>query len=381
MNRRRLGLIVALLTIVVAAGWALQRRAATPAARVAAPAVATPPVQLAQADLLTARQLELARVQEFNGNLEAVRSAYIKARVAGEILEVGAREGEAVRAGQVLVRIDPTELDWRQRQAEQNAQASAAQLDIARRALANSRALVGQGFVSPTTLDTALANEAAAQATLQAAQAAVELARKARADATLLAPFDGIVAQRLAQPGERIGIDGRVLELVDLSRLEIEAAVPPEVAPSIRPGAGATLQIDGLAQPLQARVERLNPSAQAGSRAVLVYLSVAPHPALRHGLFARGRIVLETRQTLALPVSAVRIDLARPYLLEVVATPDGTLQVAQRPVTLGPRGWHGGVEMVEIVGGVEAGARVLAERAGLLRQGTPVTLAAAPPAR
>lgn len=371
MKRRLAAAALLLLALATAAIWLLPTRVASPTT--AAPVAATP-VQLGPADLLTVQEVELSEVQDFNGSLEAVRSAFIKARVAGELLEVTVREGEPVRAGQRLVQIDPTESDWRLRQAEQNARAAASQVDIARRALANSRALVGQGFVSPTTLDTAQATEGAALATLLASQAAVELARKARSDTTLRAPFDGIVSQRLAQPGERIGVDGRVLEIVDLSRLEIAAAVPPEAAPSIRPGARATLQIDGLDQALPARVLRLNPSALAGTRAVRVYLGVEAHPALRHGLFARGSIVLQTRRTIAVPVSALRIDQAQPYLLEVVATPDGALQVTRRPVIVGMRGRHEGVDWVELSTGASVGARVLAERAGLLREGTPLTL-------
>lgn len=376
----------AALLLALAAGFTAKRWLSAPApVSDAVPAPAQPAtLVLAPADLVAVRTLPLTRGVDVNGTLKAVRSAYVKARVAGEILEVAVREGEAVRAGQVLVRIDPTELDLRLRQAEHNAQAARAQLDIAQRALANSQALVAQGFVSPTTLDTAQANRAAADATLQAALAAVDLARKARADATLLAPLSGLVAQRLAEPGERIGVDGRVLEIVDLSQLELEAAVPQDVAPAVRVGAPARLRVDGVDGPLDARVARLNPSAQPGTRAVTVYLSVPAQATLRHGLFARGQIALEERRALALPVSAVRIDQARPYVLEVVTRPDGGLQVAHRPVELGLRGQvadAAGADHVEVRSGVSDGARVLTERAGLPRPGTPVTLDAGATAR
>ncbi len=368
----------ALLLLALVVGWAVQRQVSSRSVAPAPAAVQPTALMLTAQDLVELRERPLARGIEITGTLKAERSAFVKARVAGEILDIAVREGEAVRKGQVVARVDPTEVALRLRQAEQNAQAARAQLDIARRALGNSKALVAQGFVSPTTLDTAQANEAAADASLQAALAAVQLARKAEADATLLAPLSGLVAQRLAQPGERIGIDGRVLEIVDLSRLELEAAVPQDLAPRIQLGAPAFLRVDGLDAELSAQVARMNPSAQSGTRAVTVYLTVPPHPALRHGLFAHGRIVLEQRPALVLPLTAVRLDQAQPYVIEVIGTGDGALQTVQRPVTLGAQGRvdHAGGEQVEIVNGLAAGARVLTERAGLVRSGTPVTLAA-----
>ena len=395
MKHRLTAGIVAVAVIALGALWGANRfgafgppraPAAAPGTAPATTAATTPspaasqPMLLGASDLLQVGNVVISRGAEVTGTLKAVRSAFVKARVAGEILAITVREGESVRAGQEVVRIDPTELDLRIQQAEQNARAARAQLDIAQRASANSRALVGRGFVSPTALDTALANESAAQATLDAAQTAVSLARKARADATLVAPLSGVIAQRLAQPGERIGVDGRVLEIVDLSRLEIEAAVPAEVAAPLKIGARARLRADGIDDWLEARVARINPSTQPGTRALLVYLEVQSHPGLRQGMFARGRIAIESRTALAVPLSAVRIDQAQPYLLAVEPAAGDTARVVQLAVSLGMRGEHEGTDYVEITAGAREGARVLAERAGAIRPGTPVTLADTAPA-
>ncbi len=371
--KRHLKWILPLLAVLVLAFGvlrALDKRRSDLAA--AAPAARdTLALDLAPADVVTARRTTLERTLEVSGGLKAVNTAVVKAMVAAELRTLSVREGDGVKAGQVIGQLDTVELDWRLRQAEQNAATAKAQLDIATRALENNRALVAQGFISPTGLETSVNNEAAARATYEAAAAAVALARKARADGTLTAPIAGIVSQRLVQPGERVPVDGRIVEIVDLSRIELEAAVAPEDVVQLAVGQRAALQIDGLADPIGARVARINPSAQTGSRSVLVYLAVDAHPALRQGLFARGRIGVAQIESLAVPLAAVRTDLSLPYVLEVR---DG--QAVLRTVKLGARGEVRGQPWVAVADGLAEGALVLAGSTGAVRDGTPVRLAA-----
>ena len=365
---------VVALAVLGTVGWRIQsgRAAATAAATAASAAVVEPRLELGAADVLTVQRQALTRSLEVSGSLKAVNSAFVKARVAAEIKTLTVREGDTVRAGQVLGQLDATEFDWRLRQAEQQAGAARAQLEIAQRQFTNNQALVAQGFISPTALESSASAETGAQATLQAALAGVELARKARADAVLTAPIAGLVAQRLAQPGERVAVDARILEIVDLSRLELEAAVAPQDLATLRVGGVARLSVDGLDTPLSATVARINPSAQAGSRTVTAYLAVANHPSLRNGLFARGAIALDQHQVLSLPLSAVRTDQAQPYALRVT---NGRAEA--RTVQLGARGQVGGVDSVEITGGLAAGDLVLAASAGQVPTGVRLTLAPA----
>lgn len=363
-----LPLLLAVLLLGALGRTLLQRRAEKLAQAVPA-AKAEAALDLADADLATARRLELTRTLDVSGALKASNSAFVKARVAAEVKSLAVREGDAVRAGQVLAQLDTTEFDWRVRQAEQQALAAKAQVDMAQRTLANNKALVAQGFISPTALEAAVSTEAGAQASLLAAQAAVELARKARADATVTAPLSGLVAQRLVQPGERVAVDARLLEIVDLSRLELEAALAPADAAALRVGQVARLVVEGVAQPIDARLVRINPSAQGGSRNVLAYLELQGQPGLRQGLFARGSIALETRSALVLPASAVRLDQPQPYALKLV----NNSRLAQTPLRLGTPGQAGGaevVEVVEVLEGLAEGDRVLAGSLGSVRTGT-----------
>jgi RND family efflux transporter MFP subunit len=372
------GLVVLVLMALTLMGLraAKARREAAPAVAATTPA-APVALELTEADLTSVRRVELTRSLEISGSVKAVHSAVIKARVAAEVRHIHAREGEAVRRGQLMVEMDPTELDLKLRQADQTASSARAQLDIARRALENNRALVTQGFISTTALDTSVANEAAAQANLQATQAAVDLARKARSDASLTAPLTGIVSQRLVHPGERVGVDARLVEIVDLGQLELEAAVAPEDLGALRIGAPATLQVDGVAQPVRARVARLNPSAQAGSRAVLAYFAIEGPAGLRQGLFARGQVELERRSTLAVPQSALRLDGTKPYVLAVA---DG--RVVRVALPAGATGEAQGISMRAVDGvlptALPEGTRLLAGAVGSVPEGTAVRLRPAP---
>ena len=121
-----------------------------------------------------------------------------------------------------------------------------------------------------------------------------------------------------------------------------------------------------------ARVERINPSAQTGSRAVTVYLAMDGQPALRQGLYARGKIQLPPQMALAVPLSAVRTDQSLPYVLRLQ---DGRATAAT--VVLGRRGEVDGQPWVEVREGLQTGANVLTGTVGLVRDGTAITVAAA----
>ena len=324
---------------------------------------------------------ELTRVLAVNGSLKAASTALVKAKVAAELKTLTVREGERVKAGQRIGQLDDTEFVWRLRQAEDQVAAAQTQLDVAQRTLDNNKALVNQGFISRNALDTSVSNAAGAQASLQAARAAAEIARKAVRDADIVAPISGLIAQRLAQPGERVGVDGRIVEIIDLARVELEAAVAPEDVVALRVGQAARVSIDGLAEPVNAKVTRINPSAQSGSRSVLAYLELQPTPGLRQGLFARAEIELQRKSALVVPASSLRFDQAQPYVL---ALEDG--KAVRRRITTGLRGdavFDGQAEnAVEVTQGLATGATVLRGSVGALREGTRLLLSggARPPA-
>ena len=373
MNRRNLTwLIVALAVLAAAAlGWrGLRARQAAQQSQ-SAPAAA-PVIELRALDVAPVDLRELAVSLPISGSLRAVRSAFVKARVPGELLGLTVREGDRVQAGQVIARVESTEYDERMRQAQRQAEAAQAQVAIAQRQYDNNRALVDEGCISRTALDASAASLDAARATARAAQAGTEVARKSVSDTVLKAPIGGQIAQRLAQPGERVAPDARIVEIVDLSQLELEATLSPADSVAVRVGQGARLSIEGATTPVQATVARINPSAQAGSRGVTVYLTVQPEPGLRQGLFAQGTLTVGQQRALAVPLSSVRTDKPTPYVQLVDGTGDAA-RVVHRAVTPGERAVIDGETWVAVTG-LAAGSRVLRGAAGALREGTRVRL-------
>jgi hypothetical protein len=157
-----------------------------------------------------------------------------------------------------------------------------------------------------------------------------------------------------------------VLEIVDLSRIELEASLSASDSVNVKVGQAATLQIEGAAQVVNATVVRINPSAQAGSRSVLAYLAISNPAGLRQGLFAQGVLGTAKQNTLTLPVNAVRTDKPTPY---VQLIENG--QVVHRSVQVGARGESDG-DLMLAVSGLADGTQVIKGSIGPLREGTAV---------
>lgn len=367
---------IALLLIAGGAARLLAKRQAAPAP--AAAVKAEPVIELTAGDVFTVQSMELSQGVPISGSLKAVNTALVKARVAGELQGLTVREGDTVKAGQIIARVDSSEYAARVRQSQETAEAAKAQIDIAQRSFDNNKALVDQGFISRTALDTSVASLQSAQANHKAALAGLDVARKSVQDTVLTAPIQGIVSQRLAQPGERVGIDARVIEIVDLSRLELEAPLAAADSVQVRVGQTARLKMEGHTQEIAATVTRINPSASASSRSVLVYLSVATLPGLRQGLFAQGSLDTVKETVLAVPVSAVRTDKPQPYVQLIQNN-----RIVHQTVEMGGRGEgtgaYVGITMVAIKN-IAAGAMITPASTGNLRENTQVALPGSKPA-
>ena len=371
MQKSRLRWVLLLIVAAMAAGWLLLKptKVAVPVATPRAAPVAATVLEFLPREVLTTEPVELHQTLALSGSLRAVQQAIVKARLAADVREVVAREGEAVKAGQVLVRMDATEYQARVEQARGNLNATLAQRDIANKTRDNNRALLEKGFISRNAFDNAASQLAVAEANVEAARGALDQVKKLLNDTVIRAPITGLIASRSVQPGEKVSPDNRLLEIVNLDLMEMEASVPTNDIARVVVGQQVRLRIEGLPDAFSGRVTRINPGTQPGSRSILVYVQIAnPQHILRVGMFAEAQLSLLTKtNVLALPQSAIHKDSngATVYVID-----NGKLLKA--PVTLGIEGRSGETPLVEISGGLAFGAQVVRSDMGNLLQGTAV---------
>lgn len=359
--------IVVLLAAVSARGFVKSRQAA--ASTHASAQVEAPPLQFLPSDLLAVTPRDLRQTLSVTGSLRAINQAAVKARVAGEVREVLVREGEAVTAGQVLVRMDESDYRARQAQSEAALVAARGQLAIAVKARDNNRALLERGFISKNAFDTAASQYDIALANVDAAAGALAVTKKALADTVVRAPIAGLVASRNVQPGEKVAVDGKLLDVVDLSKMEMEVAVPTSDILSIAPGQEVAVRVEGLAQPMPARVARINPATQAGSRSIMAYLQLDnPQSLLRAGMFGEARLTLSKKSgVLAVPQSALQGTGDSVFVYAIEGD-----RLERRTVQTGLTGSDGDAVLVEITGGLAPGAQIVRRNLGNLPAGATV---------
>jgi RND family efflux transporter MFP subunit len=379
MRTRNIVLIIVLLLVAVAgARFWFSAKAPTnpaPASPAAAKIIAPTALEFLAGEVVTTEPAELRQVMQLTGTLRAVDQVTVKAKVAAEVRAVMVREGEPVKAGQVVVKLDTSEYEARVAQARGNLNNARAQMEIASKARDNNLVLVEKGFISKNAFDNSASQYVAAKASVDSAQGALDIVLKSLNDTVSRAPISGLVSVRHVQPGEKVAMDSRLLEIVNLQQLELEAAVPSSEISKVAIGQKVELRIEGLSQRFDGKVVRINPATQAGSRSVPVYVQVAnPQNLLRVGMFADGRLLLSSKAgVVTLPQSAVRKVNNGSFVFAIVNN-----KIERLPVTLGNTGLVGDDHHIEITSGLEFGAQVIRADMGNLTPGTPVRVNAAP---
>jgi len=319
---RVVGVAVALLVVGAIGGTVAMRIVKKGADGSGGKGGAQPPVTLefTPADLVRVEAQPLSRWLPVSGALQPVRQATVKAKVSGDVRQITVREGETVQSGQLLARIDTADLEAKLVERMGALESAKAQLALAEKTRATNNALLKQNFISQNAFDNSESTLSVALGSVKSAEAQVQLARNALRDAIALSPLTGIVAKRHVQPGEKVAFDSPLVTVVDLKDMELQAMVPAVDVPELAMGKAVELSIDGFGERrFTGRIERMNPSTEPGTRAILVYVGIPnPDAALRGGMFATGRIALAASAPVAtLPATAVRTEGGQTFVWTV----------------------------------------------------------------
>lgn len=344
---------------------------AWPRASVSSMPAAPAGIELMAEDVATVRFAPLGGQMDFSGTLEPVRQALLNARVAGEVTDVPVREGESVAAGAVLVRQDSRDMRARLAQAEAAVQSVRAEHANAREQVDKYRQLAQQNYFSRNDLNKATTQEAVLKSQLNANEAQVVVARKELENALLRAPFAGMVAERLVEPGQLVLPNTPLLRLVDLSELELAIQLPANEIARVQKGQKVSFRTEAYGNAeFTGTVVRLNPLASASNRKITVYALVKnPDLRLRGGLFVHGRLKDDSAVAgLVIPATAVQTVAGKTGVMVVRRE-----RLAWQPVTVGARDERSGQVLVQ--DGLKEGDTVLATRVPVDRAGAPVHFA------
>jgi RND family efflux transporter MFP subunit len=369
-RRRIIGALVVVILIGGVAG-AMALRASKKGSD--GPEVKAPPtLEFGAGELASVESRAMPRWLPVSGTMQPVRQATVKAKVSGDVRQITVREGDSVQAGQMLVRVDTADLDARVLERQGQLQSAHAQLALAEKTNAMNQKLLKQNFISQNASDNAESSLEVAKGNLQAAQAQLRVAQNALKDSVATAPLSGIVAKRHVQPGEKVAFDSPLVTVVDLKDMELQAAVPSSDIPELKPGMTVDLAVDGFTdRKFTGRIERINPSTEAGTRAILVFVGIPNEAqALRGGMFATGRIALAAGAPVpTLPATAVRTEAGQSYIWTIQGG-----KLAKKTVLIGRRDDDAG--RVELKTALPADTPVLAAKFDNLKEGAPALVRA-----
>jgi RND family efflux transporter MFP subunit len=330
------------------------------------PAPAEPPPALT-VSLAPAALRPMARVVVGDGSVVAWQELVIGAEAGGlRMVEMAVEEGDRVRRGQLLVRLEESVLAAQRDAAEANVQEADAVLRIAQQDLVRSVELSRTQSAPRQTLEQRQSAARQAEARLAVARARRDEAGARLAQARILAPADGVVARRTALLGAVVSAGQEMVRLIRDDRLELDARVPELDLAGVQDG--QEVRVVHGDRTVDARVRATAPTVSSENRLGTVHVALPPDSGLRPGMFARAEIVSGTAPALAVPQEAIVFRDARPAAFVL---PDGGDRVALRTLATGRR--RDGV--VEVTGGLAAGERVVVAGAGFLNDGDRVRVA------
>jgi len=329
-------------------------------------------LQVAPEDLVTLQNDALASGPVITGSIEPERKADLRAEVGAVVLQVLKENGEAVRKGDLLVRLDDTSIRDSLTSANEAVRAAQQSLDQTDRMLKRNKTLLASGMTSAQAMEDAEVRHNNAQSDLVAAKARAATAQQQLARTSVRAPFDGIVSDRKVSNGDTAQVGKELIKVIDPNSMRFEGLVSADKIGTVKVGQHVQFRVNGYpGQVFDGKVKRVDPAANPVTRQVEVLVDFADkvQPKVA-GLYAEGRVESESRDTLMIPDSSLVRNGDATYTWRIK---DNTLRKAE--LAIGARDARTG--QWEVSKGLVAGDRVLRAPASSFKDGQKVELLSA----
>ncbi|NCT85381.1 MAG: efflux RND transporter periplasmic adaptor subunit [Comamonadaceae bacterium] len=331
------------------------------------------PLLLAPEDLRQVGQSGLIGAPVITGAIQPARRADLRAEVAAVVLQVAKDNGERVRAGDLIIRLDPTSIRDGLTSAEEALRAAQQSFEQTERVLARQRTLNQQGMISMQGLEDAEVRRNAAQSELAAARARVVTARQQVSRTEVRAPFDGVVSERKISVGDTVQVGRELVKVIDPASMRFEGQVSADRLGELKLGQPVAFRINGFGDAeFRGKLARIDAAANATTRQVELVAEFddkAKAPQVS-GLYAEGRVESADRRALVLAEGSVQRQGDNAFVWKVAGN-----QLKKVAVTLGERDERRGE--VVIASGLALGDEVLRAPTGMLKDGAPVQRVAA----
>lgn len=324
------------------------------------------PVLIGSENVIVAKQDQIVAGPIVSGDLRPEREAVLRAQLGGSVLEVRFKEGQSVKQGAVMGRIEARTLEDTRRSIESAVRSAETQLQVAEAEMKRTQQLVTAGALAAREVDLSRNTVTSAEAQLADARARLVTAGKQLDDAIVRAPISGVVAQRLVNTGDIVTAGAELFTIVDPSSMRLEASVPSESLPELRIGAPVSFAVRGYEQRFEGRIDRIAPQTDAATRQLPIYVTI-PNTSGRliGGLFAEGRVVTASASGVVVPANAINVSGDEPWVARVVDN-----KVERVTVKLGLRDPR--TERIQVLSGLNAGDTLLRGAAQGIAPGTPV---------
>lgn len=288
-------LALTLLLVWMQGGFTAKTPPGTAQAAEAAPGLKGTPVRVEWQDM--------DEMMHWPGTVTARSTVQVSSKVPARILAINVNAGDAVQAGQILARLDPSELQARTSQARSGLAAMEAQAAKAQAEWQRTQNLFKQEAATRQSLEAAQAADQTAKAQIAQAKAAIATAESLLGETVLSTPLSGIVVKRLLEPGDMALPGVPVLMVQSGQRLRVEAAIPEACARELKPGQDLPIRVAD--QEFNAKLEEIAPAADPKTRTILVKAGLENSAAVRPGAFAWVGQICGNRHYLLIPKAAV----------------------------------------------------------------------------